>query len=236
MTRHFLSMPAIFAGLLCSAPGRADVLQSVGRGSAVSIVDATADFEQAVNVPGDYTVAKQPYVENGLTFSTNTTYSGGLMAWSWQDPFIPGATGKQLFAQGLGAFITIATSSLDPLSGLEFLVGDDHADTRFYYSWTASLAGVIVGSGNGLIDRAAVVSFYDPRGFDTLRWATAQDSGRSNDPSSKFYGTMIDGVTAQYAAQNTATAVPEPSALGLFAIGTALLGVAGVQRRRQTAT
>lgn len=219
-----LSAAVLAYGAWCPA-SRADVLQSTGQGSAVSIVDAVAEFEDATTV-GWQTLPDNRYSENGLSFSTEqpANRSPFLMTYAFDSRSWPGVKGRQLYSWNYGGSLVITTSALSVMSGLEFMVWEGMGLPTFKYSWAAFLQGKQVGSGAGVTGASTVMGFASSTGFDTLRWSAG--AMNATFAPSDYLDPMIDSVRAQFVA----TSVPEPSALGLLATGAAMLCMA--RRRR----
>lgn len=210
-----LALTALALAFAASSAANAAVIQSVGAGSAVSTVNASANFESQ-NALND-----NPYVEDGLSFSrTGLSFDNNSCGFAGCDGHLGfvGFSGNYMYGVGTGSF-TMSTTGGNVFSGLEFLVG-----TGFFSSsvenitWSALLNGSIVGSGSiSSLATGSVISFADAGGFDTLVY-TSSNSGT--------FAPAFDSVRAQYVGTS---AVPVPAAAWLF--GTGLVGLAGLRRK-----
>ena len=119
---------------------------SSGVGSAVTTVNAIANFEDVVSLNGN------PYVENSLSFSrTNLTLNNrgcGFAGCIVHNPFYGGPTpftGNGMFGRGPGSF-SIHSTGDDTFTALEMLVSTGLNNTPTL-TWSTFLAGALVSTG-----------------------------------------------------------------------------------------
>ena len=213
-TRITRTLSAIGLGVaLWAAPATAAVIQSYGSGSAVTRVDASADFEDPASLGTAFS-------ENGLSFSrTSLSTNNNNCGFAGCSRFFPTFSGNYLYGYGDG-YLTIEAAQDRIFEGLEFAFG--WAQTHSIL-WRAVLDGQTVDSGrSNRVDGGTVLGFSGQ--FDTLFFTSnhrrgAQFRGRGNSPA-------IDLVRAQYLP----SVVPVPATLPLFL--SALLGGAFLVRRR----
>ena len=189
------------------------VIQTVGAGSAVTAVDASANFEN-INA-----VSANPYLEGGLSFSrtglSGTNNGCGYGGCSTHIGFT-GFSGNFMYSTGSGYFTVAATGS-NTFSGLEFVVGTGFYSTSTSAQWQALNDGILVGSGSFNTAVGSTIGFVSASGFDELRYGGFDSS---------FVAPAFDTVRAQYVEVQ---AVPEPVSIALFGLG--LAGVATVRRK-----
>jgi len=218
---HLVAILTSFFALQANA----SVLQTVGSGSAVTSIDATADFTNPASLYDN------PYIENGLSFSrTNLTFNNNGCGY---DPSCFEDTvnfnGNFMWGQGYGGYFTIQAEQGKFFHGLEFVMAAgfaDHEIVNFY--WEAFSGNSLVGSGRGNVAEGTIVGFKDLMGFDTLRWTETLEwyQGPANFTTT-YNAPAFDTVRAQYGPASAR--VPEPATVGLLGLG--LLGFAASSRK-----
>lgn len=212
----------IFGGAMISAigftaiPASAAVVLSTGAGSAVTTVEAAADFESTAALNDN------PYVEDGLSFSrTGLTFdnNGCGFAGCQNNPSLGAFSGNYMYGVGRGGFFEMSTTGGQIFSGLEFEIGTGFFDSTQNVTWTAFLNGTQVGSGSTDLAINTIVGFSG-MGFDTLRYTSI---GSSTD------APAFDAVRAQFSMN----AVPEPATWAFMIIGFGAIG--GAMRRQRKA-
>lgn len=207
MASHSKSVLAawLFAALVCASPAFGAVIQTLGDGTAVFTVEASAEFEDPA------AVTAVTYMEDTLEFtrvglSQNGCPNNGCPG----HPGFVGFSGEFMYGIGNGYF-SIETTGGQFFTGLEFRAGTGYATELM--SWEAYRLGTLVGSGTLLAPSVVNVGFSDSLGFDELR----------------YIGTApaFDSVLAQF---DGIQAVPD-AASSLFLMGVALLGLNEIRRR-----
>ena len=203
--QHILAM-TLLAALLGTA--HAIPVVSTGSGTAVTSIDATADFESQAALYDSL------YIENGLAFSrTGLSYNNngcGYAGCTGHAAFA-GFTGNYMYGVGTGGYFDIETAGSDIFYGLEMVVGTGYADTNVTVSWTTFLDGVQTSAGTYDILAGSVFAIADSGGFDMLRFTELPNAAPA-----------FDTVKAQFAQ------VSEPGTAILF-----ILGLAGVLSTRK---
>lgn len=193
----------------------AAVIQTTGTGSAVTAVNGSAAFEStAALYDNPYSEGGMLFSRTGLSFDNN---SCGYAGCAGHSGFI-GFSGNYMYGVGSGYFIiTAGTGTL--FRGLEFVTGSGYSGIESQtIVWEAYNGATLMGSGSVDLPIGAVIGFSDAAGFDSLRYT---DNGAYGQNAPAF-----DTVRAQF----DSVAVPEPSTLGLAALGALLLGA--FRRRR----
>jgi hypothetical protein len=134
---------SLFLGLFVPGVANAVVVQTLGSGSAVTTVNASADFESG-------SATSYPYSEGGIDFSVTNLGSSnpcGFAGCPTHAGFFPGFSGNYLYANGsgLGGYWNISATSSDVFSALEFVAGNGN-NPPIYFAWEAFLNGSSVGS------------------------------------------------------------------------------------------
>jgi hypothetical protein len=202
-------VPALFLGFAASSS--AAVIQTFGTGSAVSVVEASAEFEDIASLGVSYTEDGIDFTRVNISTDNNGCGFAGCVGQAGLYLF----TGNYFYGSGQG-YISIEATGGNFFTGLEFMSGTGFfAFGNSVAHWEAYRLGVLVGSGtfDGL---PRAVGFSDASGFDELRYWDEQQG---------FHAPAIDNVTAQYTQQ-----VPEPASLLL--LGAGVVGVARRIRRR----
>jgi len=193
------------------------VTQTFGAGSAVSVVNGTADFESVGSL------FDNPYLEGGMAFSrTDLSFNNngcGYAGCVGHVGFV-GFSGNYMYGTGNGYFEMMATGG-KVFRGLEFTIGTGFFNSFQSVTWEAYSSGVLVGSGFlPSVAAGTIIGLSDLVGFDLLRYT---DNGFGT-----FSAPAFDSVRAQF----DVSTVPLPAALPLFATGIGLLGWLA-QRRKQ---
>jgi hypothetical protein len=195
------------------------VTQTTGAGSAVAVIQGTAEFE-SLNALVD-----NPYLEGGMAFSRGGGLSfnnnGCGFAGCGNHPGFAGFSGNYMYGfapAGPGAFFDMVATGGTVFHGLEFIVGTGFLVTSQNVTWEAFNSSIMVGSGSLSLAPGSIIGFSDAVGFDTLRYTNFEIG---------LAAPAFDSVHAQF----TITAVPEPQTYALMLAGLGLLGFAA--RRRQ---
>jgi PEP-CTERM motif len=199
---------------LAFEPNAWAVTQTTGAGSAVSIVEGTANFESLS------ALSDNPYLEGGMVFSrTNLSNNPCDFAGCAGHPGFVGFSGNYMYGIGSGYFEIAATGG-NVFHGLEFTIGTGFDINPQNVSWQAFSSSILVGSGTLSLSSGTIIGFSDAIGFDNLRYT-------SDDRDSYGYvAPAFDSVHAQFTA-----AVPEPEIYAMMMAGLGLLGY--VTRRKK---
>ena len=220
-----LSQFAAFgAAALLATASQATVVQSIGAGSAVSMVQGSANFESmnALN--------NNPYIEGGMGFSrqglsfnnNNCGFAGcgGSLGFA-------GFAGNYMYGTGNGGSFTMAAVGGNHFLGLEMIMGTGFRASNVRVTWQAFDGVTVVGNSDFSAPVTAVVGFADMAGFTSLQF-TSTSGGNLANFSNTFNAPAFDSVRAQFTDGHV---VPEPGALSLTAV--ALVGLAALARRRK---
>lgn len=215
------------ASVLSVSSAHAMIIQTFGAGSAVTSVEATADFESTDALFGN------PYTEGGMEFTrTNLSFNNngcGFAGCPNHAGFYSGSTpfsGNYLYGNGSNGFYTISALSGD-FQALEFISGTGNSGTgNQTFAWEAYDDGLLVGSGIDNISGPAIIGFSGGA-FDELRYARSGSNDQGLGIGSGGGAAALDSVRAQFSASSTS--VSEPGALGLALVGWLVVGFA---RRR----
>ena len=211
----------VVAVLALPAAANAQIALSTGAGSAVTTVDAIADFE-SVNALTD-----NPYLEGGLSFSrTGLTFDNNSCGFAGCVGHVgfTGFSGNYMYGVGSGGFFEIATTGTDIFTGLEFVLGTGFFTSTADISWEAFLSGGSVGLGSGTFDAGTVLGFSGGS-FDMLRF--------SSDGSAGLQAPAFDTVRAQLTAD--VGVVPEPATWAMMLVGFGFVGAAMRSAKRRQA-
>lgn len=198
-------------------PASAAVIQTVGDGTAVFTVDASAEFEDPASLFPPY-----PYIEDTLAFSrvnlsdnnNGCNFGGSPEHICGSHSGFIGFSGNYMYGvnTSVGGHILIETTGGELFTGLEFRAGTGFSSGETL-SWEAYRLGILVGSGTLIAPSIVNVGFSDPLGFDEFRVIGIAPA--------------IDSVLAEFEGTQ---AVPD-AAPTLMLMSTALLGLNEVRRR-----
>lgn len=212
MTMMLIAGAAVAAATI-SAPALAQVSQTTGSGSAVTTVNASADFEsQAALVV--------PYTENGLLFTSVglSQDNNGCGFAGCKPAYFSYFAGNYEYGFGNGYF-QIQSVDGTAFAGLEFMAGTGYGNSTSSVVWQAFSNNVLVGSGSTYVSNGTVVGFSGSN-FDTFTY-TDDGSRGGNAPA-------FDSVKAQFASATGA--VPEPATWAMMLAGFGMIGLAARKR------
>lgn len=200
---------------------QAAVVVSTGSGSAVSIIEASANFEStnALN--------NNPYSENGLSFTrTNLSFNNNSCGFAGCSGSFPNFSGNYMYGvspQGTTGYFDIMTTGGKVFAGLEFVSSNGFGNNPETVVWSAFLNNVQVGSGSFSVANGTILGFSDPTGFDDLRYTVNYNGAIVSAPA-------FDSVVAQFTA-----AVPELSTWAMMILGFAGIGFMAYRRKSKPA-
>ena len=200
---------------LCSGNAVAATIQTSGTGSAVTSVDALANFESnpAALFDNPYSEGNMVFSRTSLTFDNNGCGFAGCVGHTGFSGFV--GTGNYMYGTGNGGFFEITAGGSNTFKGLEFITGSGFSLTSITTFWEAYDAGSsLVGSGSVLLPTGTVIGFSDASGFKRLRFTS--ENGPSANFTSTFNAPAFDSVRGQF---SNVSAVPEPSTLLLLDSG-----------------
>ena len=217
VSAHKFKLAAVCAAVFTVfsvAAANAATIVSTGSGSAVTTVDAAADFEDRAALNAN------PYTEDGLSFSRSglsfDNNGCGFAGCSDNVGFYGGSTpfmGNYMYGKGDGTF-SISTTGENVFQGLELLVGTGSATTIAQtLTWETFLNGISVGAGSiAYIGTPSWYGWTNTSGFDTLEFGMSLDA------------PAFDKVRAEYA--DTTPPVPLPASGILLVAAVSALGFA----------
>lgn len=211
--------PLLTVILLTAATAFGATVQTLGTGSAVSVVDRMARFD---SLNSGNTQELGNYSEVGLYITTgNQSWGADPPLAAKLDPF-HGATapdrGFFCVAWDNPEWTSIRTTNMAVMHAVEFVYGNGWTTGDIYgqYPWgnnTALLVwqtwrnGTLVSSGRagetGMLPVGTVVGFYDPAGFDELTLKAIMLTA----PSTNSNALALDNVMVQLTSQPPAPAI-----------------------------
>lgn len=219
-TRVLLTAGLITA--MCSGNALALTIQTIGSGSAVSVVQGSADFENVA------ALSDNPYFEGNMLFSrTNLSFNNNGCGFAGCVGHVgfPSFAGNYMYGTGNGGFFEITAAGANSFVGLEFITGTGFFTTSNNILWETYDAGnILVGSGSLFLSAGNIIGFSNASGFKTLRF-TATDG--APDFSLSFNVPAFDSARAQFTGSQP---VPEPASVMLLSAG--LVGLAAWRRHR----
>lgn len=200
---------------LAFQPNAWAVTQTTGAGSAVSIVEGTANFESLI------ALSYNPYLEGGMAFSrTGLTFNNngcGFAGCASHSGFVS-FSGNYMYGFGTAGYFDMAATGGNVFHGLEFTIGTGFDSNPQNVTWQAFSSSILVGSGTLSLSNGTIIGFSDAIGFDTLRYTSGDGYGS--------VAPAFDSVHAQFTA-----AIPEPEIYAMMLAGLGLLGY--VTRRKK---
>jgi len=219
-TQHIALFALSCIAALAFQPNAWAVTQTTGAGSAIFIVEGTANFESLS------ALSDNPYLEGGMVFSrTGLTFNNNTCGFAGcaGHPGFVGFSGNYMYGIGSGYF-EIAASGGNVFHGLEFTIGTGFDINPQNVTWQAFSSSILVGSGTLSLSNGTIIGFSDAIGFDNLRYT-------SDDRDSYGYvAPAFDSVHAQFTS-----AVPEPEIYAMMMAGLGLLGYVTRRKKLQAA-
>jgi hypothetical protein len=212
MQRKIRLLCATALALACHAAG-ANVLQTLGAGTAVGITTNVAHFD--LN-----TVLANGWVEDGLLFhftgygANNGCGYAGVDCYDAVSDLSPAFSGNYMATSGTNAYISVRKADGGDIYRIEFAAASGYQALNGY--WATYADGLRTGSGNFSAPRGAVLGLGDGAGFDEVRYFAFSAPNRQ----AGYSAPALDEVRV---------GLPEPASPALCAV--ALLGLLAVRRR-----
>lgn len=220
---------------LFSGSAFAVTIQTIGVGSAVTTVNASADFERnpAALFDNPYSEGNMLFSRTGLDFGNSGCGFAGCPG-----SFPPEFIGNYMYGQGSGGYFEIAAASGNVFKGLEFTTGTGYGLTDSTILWeTYDANSSLVDTGLVSLPVGQVIGFSDATGFVKLKF-TSNEFVSSPDSLPDFLTTnnapAFDSVRAEFTANPNLNPVPEPGTW--FLMSTGLVGLLGYGWRRRQRT
>ncbi len=210
---------ASVVGVFLAAGAAAQTVQTIGNGSAVAVIDRSANFNPlAVNG-----TPISDYTEGGLFIGTDGDSWVGE-SWPVFDPFHGANAPDRAFYFPYGGsqgWTEVRPTDGKKMYGVEFMYGNGWTTGDIYGQypwgnhdaivvWEARRAGVVVGSGiigdAPLLEMGTVVGFFDASGIDRL--LVKCTSAASGDPS--LQALALDNLHVQTTSCTSTTFVQQP--------------------------
>lgn len=211
----------LFAGCACFAfvgMAGAATVQTLGPGSAVSVVDRIATFD---TLTAANTMELGNYTENGLRITTgNQSWGADPPLAAKLDPFHGATAPDRAFfcvAWENLEWTSIRTTNNSVMHGVEFVYGNGWTTGDIYgqYPWGNNAAvllwqtwrnGSLVSSGSvgdvWMLPVGTIVGFYDPSGFDELTMKAIMPANGTNSNA-----LALDNVMVQLTSQPPAPVI-----------------------------
>lgn len=201
-----------FAGTALNAT--AAVIQTFGSGSAVTTVEATADFESLTSLGSTYSEGGMTFNRVNYSLNNNSCGFAGCSGSFHPVGFIGNYFYGNTITSNQPSYIQILADGNAQFTGLEFITG--FSPSNHNNVWAAYLSGALVSSGTGTHTAGSVLGFGS-MSFDELRFASAP-STLSN--FNQFSSAAIDNVRAQFGSNQ----IPAPTITSLIIIALAGFG------------